>query len=119
MFGFMRQSAPALPLTEAISQVASGEMILVDIRDHNELTQTGKADGALHIPLMRLSMVADPRHPDFHPDLDLTKPIGLYCASGARSAMAVNVMRKLGYENVHNLGGLSHWVAAGGCCVPK
>jgi rhodanese-related sulfurtransferase len=114
MFGFMRQSAPALPVADAIQKVAEGEMILIDIRDHGELAASGKARGALHIPMMRLADMADPRHPDFHPDLKQTKPIALYCASGARSNMAAGLLRQLGYEDVHNLGGLSHWAAAGG-----
>lgn len=114
MFGFMRQSAPALPIAEAIAQVASGDMILIDIRDHGELAYSGKAKGALHIPMMRLADMADPRHPDFNKALDMKKPICLYCASGGRSGMAANMLRQLGYENVHNLGGLGHWVAAGG-----
>lgn len=114
MFGFLRQSAPALSIADAIQQVATGEAILIDIRDHGELAYSGKAKGALHIPLMRLADMADPRHPDFHPDLDMKKPICLYCASGGRSQMAVGLMQRLGYENVSNIGGLGHWVAAGG-----
>lgn len=64
MFGFKRSVSPALPLTEAIARVGTGEMILIDVRDHAELSQSGQAEGALHIPLGRLPMVADPRHPD-------------------------------------------------------
>jgi rhodanese-related sulfurtransferase len=114
MLGFMRQPAPGLPVADAIQQVADGEMILIDIRDHGELASTGKARGALHIPMMRLPDMADPRHPDFHPDLKTDKPIAVYCASGARSNMAAGLLRRMGYGDVHNLGGLSHWAAAGG-----
>lgn len=114
MFGFKRQTAPALPVSDAVTRVATGEMTLIDVRDHAELAQTGKAKGALHIPLMRLPMMADPRHPDFDKRLAGDKPIALYCASGARSGMAVNILQKLGYGETHNLGGLHHWAAAGG-----
>ncbi len=114
MFGFLRQPTQGPSLPEAIQSVATGDMILIDIRDHSELASSGKAKGALHIPMMRLADMADPRHPDFHPELDPKKPIGLYCASGARSGMAVGMMQRLGYGNVQNLGGLGHWVAAGG-----
>ncbi len=116
MFNFMRKSEPGLALSDAIAQVAAGELTLIDIRDHGELTQTGTASGALHIPMMRLPMVADPRHPDFHADLDLKKPVALFCASGARSGMAANMLRQMGYEVVHNIGGFGHWAAAGGPC---
>ncbi|MDP5349061.1 MAG: sulfurtransferase, partial [Paracoccaceae bacterium] len=70
--------------------------------------------GTLHIPLMRLPMMADPRHPDFDQRLAGGKPIALYCASGARSGMAANILQKLGHADTHNLGGLQHWAAAGG-----
>ena len=114
MFGFKRQTAPALPVSDAVARVAAAEMVLIDVRDHAEVAQSGKAKGALHIPLMRLPMMADPRHPDFDARLAGGKPVAVYCASGARSGMAVNILQKLGYGEVHNLGGLQHWAAAGG-----
>ena len=115
MFGFKRPApSPALPVPDVARRVAAGEMLLIDVRDHGEVAQTGMAKGALHIPLMRLPMMADPRHPDFDARLAGGKPIAVYCASGARSGMAVQVLQKLGYGAAHNLGGLSHWVAGGG-----
>jgi len=114
MFGFRRQTVPALTVSEAVARVAAAEMVLIDVRDHAEVAQSGKAKGALHIPLMRLPTMADPRHPDFDKRLAGDKPIALYCASGARSGMAVNILQKLGYAEMHNLGGLQHWAAAGG-----
>lgn len=114
MFGFRRQTAPALSLTDAVMRVAAGEILLIDVRDHGEVAQSGMARGAVHIPLMRLPMMADPRHPDFDARLAGGKPIAIYCASGARSGMAVNILHKLGHAEVHNLGGLRNWINAGG-----
>lgn len=116
MFGFKRNSN-AVSLADIVDQVARDEITLIDVRDHSEVSMSGKAEGALHIPLMRLSMVADPRHPDFDKSLCMTKPIALYCASGARSGMAANILKSIGYENVHNIGGFSNWRAAGGRCT--
>ena len=116
MFNLMRKATGAPAMEDVIRMVGTGEMVLVDIRDAGELAMTGKADGALHIPMMRLPMVADSRHPDFDPRLDPSKAIGLYCASGARSAMAVQLLKRLGYENVQNVGGFGQWVRAGGAC---
>lgn len=114
MFGFKRQTNPSISVDEIAARVAASEMTLVDVRDHTEVTQSGKAKGALNIPLMRLPTMADPRHPDFDERLRMDKPVALYCASGARSGMAVNILQKLGYGEIHNLGGLHHWTAAGG-----
>ncbi len=121
-FGFgnpFRSAAPsvrALPANEAIKMVANGDITLIDVRDHNEVAHTGKAKGALHIPLFQLGQKADPRHPEFHPELNTEKPIALYCASGARSQMAGRTLAGLGFTEVYNLGGLMHWQSAGGLC---
>lgn len=117
MLGFMRSPQPKANLDDLVTQVAKGEVTLIDIRDASELAQTGQAKGALHIPMMRLPMVADPRHPDHDARLSQGKPLALYCASGARSGMAARLLRQLGYSDVRNVGGLGDWIAAGGPCT--
>lgn len=114
MFFFRQSQAPGLSPQDAIKGAADGSVTVIDVRDHNELAMTGKAAGAVHIPLMRLRDMADPRHPDFHPDLNGVSAIAIYCASGARSQAAAMTLKQMGYDNVHNIGGLGHWVQAGG-----
>lgn len=109
-----RPTAPGLSPAEAVQKAARGELTVIDVRDHNELAASGKAKGALHIPLSTLNFKADPRHPEFHPELDPGKPVAVYCASGARSQMATQVLKGLGFAEVHNIGGLLHWQSAGG-----
>ncbi len=119
-FGFarsFRNAQPAvrpLPAQEAVRRAAAGEITLIDVRDHNEVAQSGKAKGAIHIPLFMLNTKADPRHPEFHPALSTDKPVAVYCASGARSQMAGQALAQFGFSEVYNLGGLFHWQAAGG-----
>ena len=109
-----QQNTNTLTYQDVINQVASGEMTLLDVRDHNEVAQTGKAKDAIHIPLMQLAMQADPSHPQFHNALFTNKPIAVYCAAGGRAGMAVNTLNQLGYEMTLNVGGIGHWVQAGG-----
>ena len=46
--------------------------------------------------------------------LDKSKTYLVYCASGSRSAGAVNTMKQMGFEKVYNLkGGMEHWKSAG------
>jgi len=46
--------------------------------------------------------------------LDKDKTYLVYCASGSRSAGAVNTMKQMGFEKVYNLkGGMEHWKSAG------
>lgn len=119
MFNLFNSSkGPKLAITDAIEQVAAGTLILIDVRDVRELAQTGKADGAIHLPLMSFRMKADPSSSEVMPQLNIDIPVAIYCATGARSGMAARTMRKMGYKTVHNLGGLSHWARAGGKIVP-
>ena len=117
MLNFMMGQQPAtthMSTQDAIAKAKNGAITVVDVRDHNELMMTGKAAGAVHIPLSVIRMQADPTSPDFHPELDTSKPVAVYCASGARSSMAAQVMNQLGFNEVHNIGGLGHWQMAGG-----
>jgi len=100
--------------SQAVAQSAEGTITLIDVREHGEVAGSGKAEGALHIPLMRLRDMADPRHPDFVKELEGCGTIAVYCASGGRSHNAEMLWRQLGYEDVHNIGGLAQWGQAGG-----
>lgn len=117
MFGFFRQSGPhpgQIDLKEAIQMAAKGEMVVIDVRDGNELRATGRAKGAVHVPAAVLRMKLDPSSPEKLDGLTAETPIGLYCASGARSDGAARALMAMGYQKVYNLGGLSHWQSAGG-----
>lgn len=117
MMNFLRptpKTAAGAPQMDVVAQVAAGALTLIDIRDPGEITASGKAKGALAIPLAALRMQADPASPERHSALKTDQPIALYCASGARSTMAATMLRQMGYADVTNLGGLHHWMAAGG-----
>ncbi len=112
---FGRPAAPqGIAPADAVAKVNSKEAIIIDVRDINELMSSGTAKDALHIPLMMMQIKADPRHPEFHPELDTGKPVILYCASGARSGMAAQMLIANGFTEVYNLGGLMHWHQGGG-----
>ncbi|MBY6156919.1 rhodanese-like domain-containing protein [Pseudooceanicola nitratireducens] len=113
MFNFPTRSAP-VGLTARDFVTAPDGTILIDVREHAEVAASGKARGALHIPLMMLQFRADPRHPDYDPLLDRSARIGVYCASGGRSSSAKTILDRLGYKDVHNIGGFGHWCQAGG-----
>ena len=114
MFNFMKTSPAAPGLTAADFINAPDGSIVIDVREHGEVAMSGKAKGAVHIPLMMLQFRADPAHPDFEPLLDRDARIAVYCASGGRSSSAKMILDRLGYSDVHNIGGLGHWAQAGG-----
>jgi len=99
---------------EVMDAQKTGDIVVIDVRDHGEVTMTGKAKGAKHIPTVLLASRANPAHPERDPDLSPEKTIALYCASGARSHSAGQILQRLGYTDVRNMGGLHDWARAGG-----
>ncbi|MCB1333311.1 MAG: sulfurtransferase [Roseivivax sp.] len=115
MFALFNRSAPAgFSAADAVAKHSSQDIVLIDIRDGSELAMTGRAKGALHVPMAAMMTKCDPRSPECLPELKSGKPIAVYCASGARSAMACRALSNMGHAEVHNIGGLGHWQAAGG-----
>ena len=117
MFNFLHP-APAqakLTMADVATQVAAGQMLLVDVREKAELHASGTAKGAIHIPVALIAMKADPKGPDFDARF-AGKTIAVFCASGGRSGMAAQALEKLGYSAL-NLGGFANWVQGGGAVV--
>ncbi|GHC15912.1 hypothetical protein GCM10007291_12750 [Gemmobacter nanjingensis] len=117
MFSFLKPSAhrckPIAP-ADAVARAARGDLVLIDVRDISELKSSGKARGAVHVPLMALQSRMAPGAADLPKGVALDTPICLYCASGGRSGMAADTLLGMGYTEVYNLGGLGHWQAGGG-----
>ena len=96
------------------SELASGEVVLVDIRDAPELEATGRIPGSIHISRGMLEFRADPSSQYHQEPLDPAKRVILHCASGGRSALAATRLKEMGYENVAHLdGGFNAWKASG------
>ena len=72
--------------------------VIIDVRTKEEYND-GHYKNALNIPVKDL-----PNHLDSLGEKD--KTIIVYCASGARSALAAKILKKSGYTDVTNAGGL-------------
>lgn len=95
------------------TEMAAGAITLVDVRDAPELAG-GAIAGAVHASRGMLEFYADPGSPYHKSGLEPNGRVILYCASGGRSALAVESLRALGYVNVAHLdGGFKGWQAAG------
>lgn len=118
MFGFFKSLGGAgnFNMADAIAQVGRGDAILIDVREEAEVRASGKAKGALNLPLSQLHLTANPKSGHFSKHLAKAagKPVYLYCASGARSGRAASILESLGFQQVVNLGGFGNWQAAGG-----
>ena len=79
---------------------------LIDIREINELENTGKVEGASHIPRGMLEVYLDPNSPVFqNGQLEQDKEFVLFCAGGVRSALAVKSLKDMGYQKVSHIDG--------------
>ena len=79
---------------------------LIDIRESNELENTGSVEGASHIPRGMLEVYLDPNSPVFqNGQIDQNKEFVLFCAGGVRSALAVKSLKDMGYQKVSHIDG--------------
>lgn len=108
-----RASIENLTPDQVEAELAAGRATLVDIRDTPELAN-GVIPGAVHASRGMLEFYADPGSPYHKPELRPEDRVILHCASGGRSALAVQTLRALGYNNVAHLdGGFKAWQAVG------
>jgi len=70
---------------------------IIDVRTSGEYAE-GHKEGAINFDVSRLSQGE-------MPELPLDTPIEVYCRSGARSAMAKNILEIYGFTNVTDTGG--------------
>jgi len=70
---------------------------LIDVRSSHEFSQ-GSLKHAVNLPAESI--------PHYLQHLDRNNPVMLYCRSGARADMVKRFLESLGFENVHNLGGI-------------
>ena len=91
---------------EAYEMFQNENCNLIDIREINELENTGKVDGASHIPRGMLEVYLDPNSPVFqNGQIDQNKEFVLFCAGGVRSALAVKSLKDMGYQKVSHIDG--------------
>jgi rhodanese-related sulfurtransferase len=105
---------PRISPAQAQELVASGQAVVIDVRDAPEVEKSGKVAGALHISRGMLEFRADPDSPYHDKNLRKDRPVILYCASGGRSALSGKTLKDLGYAEVYNLGAFKDWVENGG-----
>ena len=91
---------------EAFQMVQDKNCNLIDIRESNELENTGSVEGATHIPRGMLEVYLDPNsHIFLNGQLDQDKEFILFCAGGVRSALAVKSLKEMGYQKISHIEG--------------
>ena len=74
---------------------------LLDVRTKNEFSN-GALPQAVNIPLHILPLVVDEH---MRPE----ETVLVYCQKGGRASMAEKILRKLGYHNIQNIGGITKY----------
>lgn len=88
---------------EAVKKEVSTGPLIIDVRTDDEFAY-GAYPGAINIPLDELEdRIDELKNKD--------QKIILYCASGARSAYALQFMKEMGFKNAENGGGLARMMA--------
>lgn len=78
--------------------LANPATTVVDVRETGEFA-SGHFDGAINIPLGIVPLRID----EFK---EMNGPIVVYCRSGNRSGLAMNLLKQAGLSEVYNGGGL-------------
>lgn len=103
-----------LTTEQVAAELAQNDVVLVDLREPTETADKGVIPGAVKAPRGMLEFHADPTSPYHLEPLDPGRRTILYCASGGRSALAVETLQALGYGDVAHLdGGFDTWVEQG------
>lgn len=74
---------------------------LVDVRTPEEFAMS-QLPGAVNLPLHEIHLAAEAK-------LDKTLPVIVFCRSGQRSMMAMQLLQSLGFDAVYNMGPYQAW----------
>ena len=92
--------------TQAFSLLKENKCNLIDLRDVRELERDGRIENSIHIPRGMLEFWLDPNSQYFKEGkLNLEKEMVLFCAAGARSALAAKSLKDMGFEKVSHIEG--------------
>ncbi len=81
---------------------SSTSPLLIDVRTPQEYSE-GHISKSKNVPVQNFEDMIKKMK------LKLDSPIIVYCQSGIRSSQASNILNKLGFKEVYNLGGIGNW----------
>ena len=113
-----REQVVVLSPQEAQAKMqADPNVVVVDVREPEDVKATGAIPGALNIPLGVLPLRADTELPENLREArlqDRSTPVITTCAGGGQAALAAKTLKDMGFTNVSMVdGGTRCWKAAG------
>ena len=98
-------SNSSLSISTIQTDIASGGQ-LIDVRTAEEY-KTSHIDGAINLSLQDIEQGT-------LPTAQKDKPVYVYCRSGSRSGQATMRLKAAGYQNIIDLGAMTHVQSIGG-----
>ena len=97
------------------AEAVDADVVLVDLRSHDERARDGIIPGSVHVPRSVLEWRCDPESGYANPYVaDRSLPLVLVCAQGYSSSLAAASLAELGFEHAGDLaGGFEAWCEAG------
>ncbi|MGH8014948.1 MAG: MBL fold metallo-hydrolase [Candidatus Zixiibacteriota bacterium] len=89
---------------------AKGKGHILDVRNAQELVESGQIEGAQNIAFTRLLIQKE--------EIPNNNNVYVYCRSGNRSEYACSFLKNSGLKVIHVAGGIMAWQTAGGKVVP-
>ena len=100
---------------DAIGLLENPGVVIVDIRDVRERQRAGYIPGSFHCPRGMVEFWVDPDSPYYKDIFGRDVQFVFHCASGWRSAITVETLQRMGFENIaHIRDGFTSWKEAGG-----
>lgn len=104
-----------LSISDLQTEMAEEDLLLLDIREIQELVDLGTIPGAIHVPRGMMEFWASPTSPYYRDYFTEDKRIVVFCAGGGRSAFAARDLKAMGFNNVAHLeAGFNGWAKSGG-----
>ncbi len=79
----------------------TGDAMLLDVRTPEEY-RDGHIEGSINLPLGRIAEAPNTIK-------DKNTPLFVHCYSGSRSGQAVSYLKRMGYTNATNIGGIGSY----------
>jgi len=103
-----------LTFDEANKLIKETSHIILDVREESEVFNLGKIKHAIHVPRGLIEFTFNSENLSNPENITIDTNILCYCAAGARSALAAQSLKRLGFKNVYNIGGYAEWIENGG-----
>ncbi len=111
----MKADIENLSVDDLKSEIAANpDLLLVDIREIQELIDLGTIPAATHCARGMLEFWASPASPYYRDYFQQDRRTVVFCAGGGRSVLAVKSLESMGFSNVAHLeAGFSGWQKQG------